>query len=166
MRAFAAHLRWFLGEHDRPDSALRRPRALAATEALFADYFDALDGFDASPKAREASVDAARVREAVAFMRVHSDEPLTVAAIGAALGVGVRALQLAFQTQRGCAPRTVLTEIRLGRARERLSEPDAATSVSDVALMCGFAHFGRFAAAYRARFGEAPSDTLRRTRGG
>jgi AraC-like DNA-binding protein len=37
--------------------------------------------------------------------------------------------------------------------------------VSDAALDSGFVHLGRFAVAYRRRYGESPSETLRRTRG-
>ena len=36
--------------------------------------------------------------------------------------------------------------------------------VSEVALQCGFAHFGRFSADYSARFGEYPSTTRARGR--
>jgi transcriptional regulator GlxA family with amidase domain len=35
------------------------------------------------------------------------------------------------------------------------------TTVSSVALACGFAHLGRFSATYASKFGEAPSVTLR-----
>jgi AraC-like DNA-binding protein len=35
-------------------------------------------------------------------------------------------------------------------------------TVAAVAHRWGFAHLGRFASAYRCRFGEPPSDTLRR----
>jgi transcriptional regulator GlxA family with amidase domain len=51
------------------------------------------------------------------------------------------------------------------RAREMLVAADPDASVTDVALACGFAHFGRFAGAYRERFGETPSETLHRARG-
>ena len=32
----------------------------------------------------------------------------------------------------------------------------------DVAARCGFPHFGRFAVEYRRRYGETPSQTLKR----
>ena len=37
-------------------------------------------------------------------------------------------------------------------------------TVSEVAYRWGFTHLGRFAGAYRERFGETPSQTLRSTR--
>ena len=40
-----------------------------------------------------------------------------------------------------------------------------ATSVSDVALVCGFGNFGNFANYYRIKFGELPSQTLKRAKG-
>jgi AraC-like DNA-binding protein len=53
---------------------------------------------------------------------------------------------------------------RLERVREELLslDPAAGVTVTDVALRHGFAHTGRFAAAYRERFGELPSATMRR----
>ena len=53
---------------------------------------------------------------------------------------------------------------RLEQAHDELLRLDPTTGarVTDVALRNGFAHTGRFAAAYRQRFGESPSTTLRR----
>jgi transcriptional regulator GlxA family with amidase domain len=54
-------------------------------------------------------------------------------------------------------------QIRLRRAREALKTTDRdATTVRAVATRLGILHMGRFAAAYRDAFGEAPSDTLNR----
>jgi len=50
----------------------------------------------------------------------------------------------------------------MARANEALRRSDPArVTVSAVAHRWGFAHLGRFASAYRARFGESPSVTLR-----
>ena len=56
--------------------------------------------------------------------------------------------------------------VRLERARQKLSSLDAETSVTAVAFECGFGNLGHFARDYHERFGERPSETLRRSRGG
>jgi transcriptional regulator GlxA family with amidase domain len=48
---------------------------------------------------------------------------------------------------------------RLQRARQLLRS--ASMRVSEVALTCGFGHFGRFAAKYAAAFGIAPAQDRR-----
>lgn len=163
--AISGYLDYFLREYPQPGSPLQRPAALRACEALLLDLMAELERFDAEPATREPAASVERVRAAEAYMRANSDEPLTVEAVARAIGVGARALQKAFQVHRGASPRAVLTAFRMERARERLAVPDPAASVSDIALLSGFAHLGRFAVAYRARFGETPSQTLRRARG-
>ena len=59
----------------------------------------------------------------------------------------------------GVPPMRFLRNHRLQRVREELLSAREA-QVSDVALRWGFSHFGRFAAEYRKRFGESPSQTL------
>ena len=53
---------------------------------------------------------------------------------------------------------------RLLLARERLLSGANVTTVAAVAESCGFTRLGAFAAAYARRFGESPSETLRRRR--
>ena len=63
----------------------------------------------------------------------------------------------------GLTPMTYLIRLRLHRVRQALLAAAAeSTTVSAEALKWGFWHFGEFSRAYRACFGEAPSDTLRR----
>jgi transcriptional regulator GlxA family with amidase domain len=50
--------------------------------------------------------------------------------------------------------------LNLVRAALRRAEP-ATTAIAEVARQYGFCELGRFAASYRATFGEAPSTTLR-----
>jgi len=61
-------------------------------------------------------------------------------------------------------PRDVLLQMRLERAHERLRVAGPADTVTSIALDCGFAHLGRFPAAYRIAFGELPTETLARSR--
>lgn len=76
--------------------------------------------------------------------------------------MSVRSLQEGFRRHVGCAPMTYLQQLRLNRVRETLLEGDPArVTVAAVAHRWGFAHLGRFASAYRERFGESPSETLR-----
>jgi len=62
----------------------------------------------------------------------------------------------------GMSPLTYLHRLRLHRARdERRQAAKNSTTVTDVALNCGFWHFGEFSRAYKNCFGETPSKTLR-----
>lgn len=159
-------LDYFMREAAQPRSPLLRPSAMRSCEALILDGFAALNRFDAPLEAREAQISAARVRAAEAYIRARSDLPLTVSEIADAVGVGARALQAAFRDSLGVTPREMLTEVRFERARARLLAADGTTTVSGAALDSGFAHLGRFSVGYRRRYGESPSDTLRRAGGG
>jgi AraC family ethanolamine operon transcriptional activator len=93
--------------------------------------------------------------------RTSLGEPRTIPDICTALVVGQRTLARAVRFVRGTTPAQHLHALALAEARARLQDP-ATRSVRDVALGCGFRELGRFAADYRAAFGENPSETLRR----
>jgi AraC-like DNA-binding protein len=57
---------------------------------------------------------------------------------------------------------SLLRTARLKQARLQLDAPRPGATVTEVALDCGFTHLGRFSSEYRRRFGELPSQTLRR----
>lgn len=102
----------------------------------------------------------ARVRKAEEYMRANLSRSLSVAQIAAAVGISVRGLQLAFRLVRDATPHAVLNNMRLEQARGLLQTRAGAGSVTTVAFDCGFTHLGRFASAYRSRFGESPRETL------
>jgi AraC-like DNA-binding protein len=102
------------------------------------------------------------VRKAEAVIEARAGEPLRLGDIAAAVGVPPRTLQDGFRRFRDYTPVQFLTAIRLERARRDLQAADDNTLVRQVAMEWGFPHFGRFAQAYRRRFGEPPSATLRR----
>ncbi len=82
--------------------------------------------------------------------------------ICATLAIGQRTLARAVRAVRGTTPARHLHALALAEARAALQDP-ATRSVREVALRCGFRELGRFAADYRATFGEYPSVTLRRS---
>ncbi|NMO00551.1 AraC family transcriptional regulator [Gordonia sp. TBRC 11910] len=90
--------------------------------------------------------------------------PLTVAQMARTAGMSVRSLQAAFAEHLQTTPMEYVRRVRLGRAHQELlsASPGDGISVADVAFAHGFGHLSRFAAAYRAQYGESPSETLRR----
>ena len=102
------------------------------------------------------------VRRALDAMRGNVGRDWSVTELAEAAGLSSRTLQRQFRTFLGKTPRLVLRDLKFESARRELLQgvPDA--RVMDVALRCGFPHCGRFSVEYRRRFGETPSQTMRR----
>ncbi|KFL49226.1 anthranilate 1,2-dioxygenase regulatory protein AndR [Burkholderia pyrrocinia] len=100
------------------------------------------------------------VRRAQEFVNAHYAQPLQLADIVRAANVPERTLRDAFLQFRGMSPMQYLRATRLDHARELLRGAASDRRIADVALDCGFTHLGRFAIAYREKFGESPSETL------
>lgn len=91
---------------------------------------------------------------------------VTVGDLAMAAGLSVRALEEAFRRHVGRPPMTHLRLLRLQAAHDELVHADAEhTTVTMVARRWGFAHFGRFAARYRERYGVTPQEDLKGPRG-
>jgi transcriptional regulator GlxA family with amidase domain len=105
------------------------------------------------------------VREAEHLMRT-GGPAITVSEVAKALRVSLRSLELGFREARSMTPTQAHRHIRLNAARQALLNSTASTSVTSVALSCGFPHLARFSSYYRLTFGESPNQTLRRCRGG
>jgi AraC-like DNA-binding protein len=130
--------------------------ARAVEEAVIAGLLEALGPAPPPTPARPR-----HLRRAEAFIAANLDRPLSVAEVAQAAGVSPRALQLAFKAHRGTTPLGFWRDLRLDAARAELASCRPGVTVTDAALNWGFQHFGRFAEAYRERFGELPSETLR-----
>jgi AraC-like DNA-binding protein len=105
----------------------------------------------------------AKLRAAVEHVHAHAEEPITVADLARIAGLSVRSVQEAFRRMFGVSPLTYLRQVRLDRVHDELLARDPrSVSVGQVATRWGFAHLGRFSAAYAERFGEYPKQTLRR----
>lgn len=108
------------------------------------------------------AVGARAVRRAVAFMEERAGDPITLTDIADAAHLSPRALQAAFRRHLDTTPTAHLRSIRLEGAHRDLTRAGPVDTVARIAARWGFAHHGRFAAAYRARYGCAPSATAGR----
>ena len=114
-----------------------------------------------SDRTRQAQSRIVRAAEARALS--NADDRLYVTDLCRAAAVSERTLEYAFKEVLGLTPMTYLVRLRLHRVRQALlAARSESTTVSAEALNWGFWHFGEFARSYKACFGEAPSDTLRR----
>lgn len=97
-----------------------------------------------------------RSARARAFIEQHLDDPdLAPAFVARRLSVSLRTLQSWFQAD-GIAISAYITNRRLERCRQRLLE-EPGTSVTTIAFDAGFGDPGRFARAFRRRYGLSPS---------
>jgi AraC-like DNA-binding protein len=113
---------------------------------------------------RRTSKRGAVVQAAIDYLDDHLAEPVTMGSVAEAVHMSVRAVQQGFHEQLGMSPMTYLRERRLERAHEELMDatPADGVTVTAVAERWGFHHLGSFGAEYRKRWGESPSQTLRR----
>jgi len=97
-------------------------------------------------------------------LEAHAEEPLDLEKLAQLSGIGIRSLQLGFRRHFGVSISGALLDIRLARLRARLSNTKPGERIVDIAFDLGFSHLRRMASVYRAKFGESPSETLRRNR--
>ncbi len=104
------------------------------------------------------------LRKALAYLEAHAAEPLDIEHLARSCGVGLRSLQIGFKRHFGLSISDQLRDIRLAQLQGRLRRAQPGDRVIDLAFDLGFTHPSRMASAYRARFGETPSQTLRKGR--
>lgn len=163
LRTWVDSVRLLQSELERTFSAEKRTLITAQIEELVIagllsgqphNYSDELHGHPPSTHPRV-------IRRAVELLEHRPEQPWTLRELAGQLGISVRTLQDGFSRHLGMPPITYLREIRLARAHAELVQGATGTTVSATACTWGFTHLGRFAAAYRARYGEHPSETLR-----
>jgi len=97
------------------------------------------------------------------FLEANPDRPLYLTEICPAVGVSERILRTACEEHLGLGPIRYLSLRRMHLVRRALFRAHSSTAtVGEVATDHGFWELGRFSVAYRALFGESPSETLRR----
>jgi transcriptional regulator GlxA family with amidase domain len=104
------------------------------------------------------------VCRAEAFIEANWDKPLAIEDIVTATGASARSIFRTFKDSRGYSPSIFLRQIRLRHAQRMLEAASETTTVTAVALACGFGELAGFSKDYSRAFGEPPSAVLRRSR--
>ncbi|AWB25334.1 AraC family transcriptional regulator [Methylobacterium currus] len=115
-------------------------------------------------QAPRVSLAPAHVRRAEEYIRAHLDSALSLPHLAEKAGSSMRSLQEGFRQFRHSTISDFILAQRLDRWRALILAADPEAKVGDLALGVGLNHPGRAAAAYRDRFGETPSRTLRQRR--
>lgn len=147
-------------------SLLRYPQVQRAmSSAIIGHLTEVLQASNRAPLPTRSFAGRCQVvREATDYAMTHTSEPITVAELCQKLNISRRMLNYCFQDALDINPVQYLRSLRLNGVRRALRDPDGSgQQIRDIAAKWGFWHLPRFAAEYRALFGELPSDTLRQT---
>lgn len=117
----------------------------------------AIDIFNGRIETQPAALCRAR-----AWLEAQAAEPLDLEQLAEIAGTGIRALQLGFRRHFGTSVSAMLLDLRLAQLNIRLKAARPDERIVDIAFDLGFTHLSRMASAYRVKFGESPSATLRR----
>ncbi len=174
MRDSHALTRWFMlldfvvTTLNESDAALREYLAPSIEEMLTVTLLDTQPhNYTAELHRSNGVIAPKQLRRAVEFMEARLGQALTLAEIAEAADCSIRSLSRAFSAFRQTTPMQHLNHLRLEKVRtELLSDADAATTISTIALRYGFGHLSAFNQQYRRRYGETPSQTRKRARDG
>ncbi|WJV44813.1 helix-turn-helix transcriptional regulator [Streptomyces flavofungini] len=161
-RAVRLLVRSLLAQLDSGDPLFQRPelqrsqlRAIVTALLLAQPHSHTGELRDGPPPGHPRSL-----RAALAFVEQNLSEHIGLADIARAAGCSPRTISSAFTDRLGQSPLAYVRSLRLDRIRADIL--DSTDPVGEIAYRWGVAHLGRFAAAYRTRFGELPSATAAR----
>jgi len=103
-----------------------------------------------------------QVWRAEEYIEAHWDKPITIETLAQVTSASARSLFHHFRRSRGLSPMAFVKQVRLQHAKKMLERTDLIPSVTETAVACGFSNLGHFASDYSKRFGERPSDTVKR----
>lgn len=102
------------------------------------------------------------IKRARDYIHQNAKESISITSIAEESSISVRSIYLGFRKYYGMTPMEYLKKLRLSLVNQKLRDlTPAQTSVTMVALEYGFYHFGNFSAAYKKKYGELPSETLK-----
>lgn len=156
------------------DECLCRPETLThlglddvfyrvAVQMLRPDLFLAIQDHGRNKKETSTPAGHRPLDCTLAYIDSRLNDRITLTDLERESNVSSRQLQHLFQSKLGCSPMAWILERRLHLAHQRILQAGADDSVTNIAVDCGFTNLGRFSMCYRAKFGETPSETLRRS---
>ncbi|MDX6806252.1 GlxA family transcriptional regulator [Terrihabitans rhizophilus] len=96
-----------------------------------------------------------RVRKAMHFMEQQLDHPPTLPALARYVGVSPRQLERTFTAETGMSPMRLHRIMRLNYGRWMID--NRVSTITQIALDCGFSDAAHFSREFRSHFGVAPS---------
>ena len=149
-------------DHFRAQPAALAALALDDTFYRITVMMLAPDAFLAPERQLRQDRHADAIRRLCEYLRANLFRPLTLTDMERQTGLPARTLSRAFRNALGCSPMAWVQEQRLLEARRGLALAREGETVANVAMHCGFTRLGAFATLFRQRFGESPSQTLKR----
>ena len=160
-----AFLNTVVNELNRPGGLLEVPAATASLEhtlitSLLTGLEHNLEGLLRQPPALAGN---SQIRQVEEYLEAHATQPIDMQSIAKEIGHSVSSIYQTFRKHRGYTPMEFLKRVRMRIARQHLLQAYPGSSVTSIALNCGFSHLGRFAVEYKRYFGESPSKTIKRS---
>ena len=110
------------------------------------------------------AVETERIMIMTSFIKEHCGEKLSLEDIAASAGISTRECTRCFSRCINTSPNTYLTQARLSRAAELLS--DSAKSIIDISEECGFSSPSYFGKVFREAMGCTPREYREKDAGG
>jgi AraC-like DNA-binding protein len=163
-RSLARYVLMAMSDLDHAESVLWDPGTMRAFARFLMTglLLSQPNSYSAALQRRTRVIAPRDVKRALEFMDANLERDIALADIVTASGVPGRTLFMHFKDCGIGSPMRYLRNARFRKAREALLRAQAGEGVFEIATGLGFSHMGRFAAEYRRRFGEGPSETLRR----
>ena len=128
-------------------------------KALCLEFLIELNRITLSPKAgflTESTLDY-RISGLLAYINSHLEEPMDVASLSALSGLSSYHMMRLFKQETGYTVGNYITEKRLIKARDLMSQGTCATQAC---YLCGFQNYSSFLRAYKKRYPGRPKDIL------
>ncbi len=155
----------FVKELNRSDGILEIPAAVASFEhtLLTSMLFGLEHNLSEKTHGETASASLEQVKRIEGYIESHASQSVDMATLARVSGLSGSTIHRAFRKHRDYTPMQFLQLCRMRLVHQRLLIARPSDSVTKIAMEGGFIHLGRFAVEYRRRFGESPSQTLKRT---